>query len=164
MAQKIIIKGLGGIDGEYNLDIGAMLDFGHPETLTQGEAHKIKKATGLRLGELEDAVDAGDSDMVLAFALVVLDRAKKRYDIESLWDAPLGSVVLEADEESASDEADNADPLSLDDKNGSPEQSDRNGGGSGNPPSELSLPSDPSPTGDTTSATPTSAPVSVHPI
>lgn len=162
MPQKIIIKGIGGIDGEYDLDIGAMLDFGHPETLTQGEAHKIKKATGLRLGELEDAVDAGDSDMVIAFATVVLDRAKKRYDIESLWDAPLGSIVLEADEESV--EGDDADPLSLGAKNESSEPSDRNGGGSGNPPSETSPPKGPSPTGDSTSATPTSDPVSVHPI
>lgn len=165
MAEKIIIKGIGGIDGEYDLDIAAMLDFGHPETLTQREAHKIKKATGLRLGELEDAVDSGDSDMVIAFAIVALDRAKKRYDIESLWDAPLGAVVLEADEQQpASDEADDADPLSSDDRNGSPEPNGSNGGGSGNPQSEPHPPSDPSPTGDTTSAMPTSGPASVHPI
>ena len=163
MPQKIVIKGIGGIDGEYDLDIGAMLDFGHPETLTQGEAHKIKKATGLRLGELEDAVDAGDTDMVIAFAIVVLDRAKKRYDIESLWDAPLGAVILEADE-SASDEADDVAPLSPEGKNGSLEQNERSGGGSGKPQSETNPPNGPSPTGDSTSVTPTSAQVSVHPI
>jgi len=164
MAQKLIITGLGGIDGEYDLDIASMLELGHPDTLTQGEAHKIKKATGLRLGELEDAVEAGDADMTLAFAIVVLDRAKKRYDVDALWDAPLGSVILEADQVDPSDEADEPDPLSPNGNSESLEPNTKNGGESGNPPSEPNPPNDPSPTGGQTSATPTSAPVSVHPI
>jgi hypothetical protein len=61
--------------------------------------HRIKKMTGLRAGEFMEAFQAGDNDMVVALAVVVMEREGKEGAEDLLWDAPAGSVTLEDDED-----------------------------------------------------------------
>lgn len=64
------IKGVPGFDGVYPLDT-------KEEPLTLRELHLIKKVSGVRSGELEEAGDAGDSDLMVALAVVAMRRAGK---------------------------------------------------------------------------------------
>lgn len=90
--DKMIVKGLGKrIDGEYEFSIADMMTLGHPESLTNREAHRLKTMSGVRLGELDDALGAGDSDVFMAIGAILLARAGKAVDEEVLWDAPAGS-------------------------------------------------------------------------
>lgn len=82
---KIVIDGVDGLDGEYPIDLSYF---------TSRELHAIKKLTGLRVGELDDAMAAGDSDVLVAFAVLALQRNDKRVDEDALWDAPAGSVTI----------------------------------------------------------------------
>ena len=76
-----------GLDGSYHLDLAG-------ENLTAGELHEIKKLTGLRVGEFEEAAEARDTDLVVAFALVALRRAGKKPDPYLLWEAPVGRILI----------------------------------------------------------------------
>lgn len=160
MADRLTIQGLGGIDGEYEFDLAALLEIDNPDTITQREAHKIKQATGLRLGELEDAMQAGDADVVVAVAIVVLDRRGKRYDVEALWRAPLGSIRIDVADADAEPEGEEADPLALSGDSPASEPPESSGGGSGGPPSAPPSPNGPSPTGNQPSETPSGGLVS----
>lgn len=91
--DKLIVKGLPPLDGEYPCDVVGMMIVGHPEALTNREAHRVKQMTGLRAGELLDAFEAGDNDITVAFAAVVLGRNRRTFDDGTLWDAPVGSGI-----------------------------------------------------------------------
>lgn len=106
MPDKLIVKGLGPIDGEYDCELAGMLSLGSPETLTNREGHRIKQMTGLRAGELEDAMTAGDSDLLLALAAIVLARHSKHVADDLLWDAPIGSALNWVLDQTEGDEAD----------------------------------------------------------
>jgi hypothetical protein len=106
--DKLIIEGLGRIDGEYDVDLGEVLAVGGPDSLTNRELHRIKVMTGLRAGELEDAFFAYDNDVVVALASVLLTRRGKSVDEDVLWDAPAGSALrlVIGDREQAKGDAD----------------------------------------------------------
>lgn len=90
--DKLIVKGLGRpVDGEYEFDFSSMLGVGTPDALTNREGHRIKLMSGVRAGELEDALMAGDNDVMVAFAAIVLARNGKTVDEDLLWDAPMGA-------------------------------------------------------------------------
>lgn len=91
--DKLVVAGLGGIDGEYDCDIAGMLSLGTPDSLTNGEGRQIKLMSGVRAGELEEAIIAGDSDVLVALAAVILRRHRVRFDEKTLWDAPMGSAL-----------------------------------------------------------------------
>lgn len=113
MADKLIVKGLGRLDGEYEFDFAGMLGIGTPDSLTNREGHRIKTMSGVRAGELEDALIAGDNDVLVAFAAIILARAGKTVNEEQLWDAPMGSGVqfdLETREAEEEDDADSPPP------------------------------------------------------
>lgn len=57
-----------GLDGEYPLDI---------DTLTNREYHEIKRVSGVRAGELNESLFAGDLDVVVALALIAMKRNGK---------------------------------------------------------------------------------------
>jgi len=78
--KSLVVKGVPPFDGDYPLDFSA--------GLTNGELHKIKEFTGIRAGELTAAMEAGDSDLTVAFAWILLTRAGHRVPIDTLWDAP----------------------------------------------------------------------------
>jgi hypothetical protein len=91
--MKISIGGTGLFDGEYELDLD-----GQP--LDHYDAHVIKRIAGVRGGEMEDALRAGDTDMIVALAVVALLRAEKIKDSEidgatkAVYRAPLGEIML----------------------------------------------------------------------
>src|SRR3954451_17021770 len=64
------IEGVPGFDGRYPLNLSE-------EPFTMWELHLIKKVSGIRAGELEEASDAGDSDLVVVLAVVAMRRAGK---------------------------------------------------------------------------------------
>lgn len=69
--------------------------------LTNRDFSTIKKISGLRAAELDEALRAADTDLVLAFAVIALNRHGKRPDMEVLWEAEAGAIklVLVPDEE-----------------------------------------------------------------
>lgn len=85
--NKLTIEGVPGIDGEYEFE-----DF---DTFTNRELHRIKKLTGLRAGEFEEAFAAGDNDMLVALAVVVLERNEKQVVDDLLWNAPAGAFSFD---------------------------------------------------------------------
>lgn len=151
--DRLIVTGLGGIDGAYEFNLAGLLELDNPDTITQREAHKIKQLTGLRLGELEDAMEAGDADVVIAVAVVVLDRSGKRYDPEALWKAPLGALLIEPGGDREPDVEADADPLPVSEPPPT-EKPQPSGGGSGDPPSAAKSPNGQKGTGSRSSATP----------
>ena len=88
----VVIEGIDGLNGEYPIDLGYF---------TSRELHTIKKLTGLRVGELDDAMAAGDSDVLVAFGVLALQRNDKRVDEDALWDAPAGSITIVIPEDDA---------------------------------------------------------------
>lgn len=86
--MKIIIKGVPGWDGSYDLDLDA-------QPFTNGELHLIKQISGVRAGELREALDAGDNDVFVSFAMVSLERSGRPAPIKAFWDAPAASIDFE---------------------------------------------------------------------
>jgi len=110
--DKLIVTGVPRMDGEYPCNVVGMLLEGTPHTLTNREGHQIKVMTGVRAGELWGAMESGDNDVVIALAAIVLARAGKRVDTDTLWDSPMGSALAFdiAEREGEGDEADDANP------------------------------------------------------
>lgn len=81
----IKIEGVPPYDGEYDL----AMDF------TNREFHTIKQISGIRAGELEEAMQKRDTDLIVALAVNALRRAGRNVSIEALWDAPTGKIVLD---------------------------------------------------------------------
>lgn len=81
--DKIVIKGARPYDGEWEFDSGFF---------TNRELHTIKRISGLRAGELNEALKAGDTDLVVALAVVALQRHGKQVDEDTIWDAEGGDV------------------------------------------------------------------------
>lgn len=84
---KVTIAGVGVLDGEYPLDFTA-------QPLTNWDFHLIKQVAGVRAGELEEAAEAGDLDLIVAFAVIALvrtDNAPKARAVE------VGKMLMEAD-------------------------------------------------------------------
>ena len=99
--MKIIID-LPAFKGEYDLrDLWG--------TLTGTEQRIIKLATGLRFGEYEEAIAKFDYDLVLALAKVAARRLGTDLPDSVLWDAEIGKVTIDL-EEDADDGGDDAGP------------------------------------------------------
>ena len=86
-----LIEGLPPYDGTYEIEF---------DTFTNRELHTIKTLAGVRAGELEEAADAGDTDLVVAFAVIALQRAGLKVDPEAIWNADVGQITL-VDEEAS---------------------------------------------------------------
>ena len=84
---KIVVEGVPPYDGEYEIDLA----------FTNREFHTIKQISGLRAGELEEAVQKGDLDLVVALAVNALRRAGHTVNIDALWDAEAGKITLAED-------------------------------------------------------------------
>lgn len=84
-----------------------------PEKFTYREMGRIKTLTGIRSAEIEDALLAGDTDMIVAIAQIAAERAGDAAPIEALENLEFGAIRVEADEEdptpAASEAADDAD-------------------------------------------------------
>jgi hypothetical protein len=82
---KLKIDGINQYDGEYDLDVAAF---------TGRELHTIKEISGVRGAELQDAFAAGDYDLVVAFTVIVLQRAGKIVNPDEIMDAEVGSITI----------------------------------------------------------------------
>jgi hypothetical protein len=89
---KMTITGVFGADGEYEFD---------PSFFTNRELHRIKTVAGVRAGELSEAIAAGDSDLVVALAMIALARNGRQVPEDALWDAEAGKISLKPIEEEA---------------------------------------------------------------
>lgn len=165
MADKLVVNGLGKqFDGEYEFELAQMLVMGSPDTMTNGELHTIKRLSGVRAGEIEDALVAGDNDVLLALGVIVLARNGKRLPEHLMWDAPAGSgimIVPGEPEEDAEVEGDALPPDPSPTKSAPNEESETlatSGGESSNPSSDDPPPNDPPPTGSPPSETPSGDP------
>ena len=91
---KLIVDGLPPWDGEYPFDNWLF---------TNRELHRIKQLSGIRAGELFEAIEAGDSDVAVIVAAVVLARHGKHADVEDLWDAQVGVLKIDMADEQEDD-------------------------------------------------------------
>lgn len=91
---KVVIESKDTLAGSYDIDLSYF---------TNRELHIIKKESGLRMGEFQDAIEAGDSDFLVALALVALRRnGRELRDSEALWDLEAGKITIDATEDEAS--------------------------------------------------------------
>jgi hypothetical protein len=88
--NKLVVT-IPGLEGTY--------EFEDISTFSNRELHRIKKLTGLRAGEIQEALEAGDNDVLVAMGAVVLARAGKQFDDDMLWDAPAGSMTFDFSEQ-----------------------------------------------------------------
>lgn len=103
MADHIHIENLHPYNGDWPLEI---------DTITNRELHTIKDISGVRANELEQALEAWDNDLVVAFAEIALRRAGLRVERDRLWDAPVGAISLVFETEEVGDgEVPPAEPL-----------------------------------------------------
>ena len=155
MATFFQIDDLPPFTGKHPLDISYF---------TNRELHTIKRLAGIRAGELEEAFEAGDTDLILAFAVIALERngiqVGKQAE-EELWNAPLGKMQLVIEEDEPAE--DDAGPPAIPNSSG-----ETLSGGDENKPSSgvvsngdgASPENDPSPTGSP--GLDTGSPVSGH--
>lgn len=85
-----------------------------PRDWTWREMHVVKHVTGLRAGEITEAMESGDSDVAVAFAIVALCRtgeidAKNLRQAEMLMDE-LEDVLLDMKEDETSPPAEEEPP------------------------------------------------------
>ncbi len=92
---KVIIESGDVYNGEYELDLSYF---------TNRELHIIKKETGIRAGELYEAFDAADTDLLVALAVIAIKRKSgETANSDSLWDLAAGKITLDVtDEDDAS--------------------------------------------------------------
>lgn len=93
MKDKLIIRDLGDLDGEYAFNLAELLTVGEPEFFTNHELRWIKLETGILAGQLSDAMLGGDNDLNVMIAAVVLRRHDKQFDLARLWEAPAGRAI-----------------------------------------------------------------------
>jgi hypothetical protein len=94
---KVQIKDLHPLDGEYDFNVGEF---------THGDWHTIKKVSGVRAGEFMEALTAADTDVVVALAVIALEKAGKQTTVEYLWSAKGGQIRVDfSDEKPAEDDA-----------------------------------------------------------
>lgn len=85
MPPIIRISGIAGYDGEYPLDL-------EERFLTNHELHELKKETGVRGGELQEAMEAGDNDVLVMLAVFAVRRGGKTIHPDVFWNAEAGSI------------------------------------------------------------------------
>lgn len=86
---------------------------------TNRELHIIKQVSGVRAGQLFEAMEAGDSDLVVALAHIAVRRSgAMQPSLDQLWDLPAGEISISAP---AEEPADAADPTPATAGSGSPE-------------------------------------------
>lgn len=94
--MSIRVEGIPGLDGEYPLDLNS---------LSNRDFRTVKQMAGVRALEMEDALAAGDNDVMVAFGAIALRRAGRVFREDQLWDAPLGSITYLEDKAEGEEEA-----------------------------------------------------------
>lgn len=105
MLARYIVDGVLGLDGTYEIDL---------ETLTANELHQVKRMSGVRANEFDEAMIAGDAALHVAVTLCAIRRSgDSRASLpgaeDALMDAPINSIRLELVDSEAKD-GDDTDP------------------------------------------------------
>ena len=82
----VIITDCAPWDGRYEFD-----DF----SFTNRELYEIKQLSGIRAGELIEALETNDTAAYVGVALVVLQRHGVKLDPDDLWNAKVGSISID---------------------------------------------------------------------
>ena len=69
------------------------------DNFTYREMNRIKRLTGLRAGELFPALEAGDTDVAVAFAITAMDREGRLESEDEIMDLELDKITLDFGEE-----------------------------------------------------------------
>lgn len=70
-------------------------EFAISPPFTNRELHLIKQIAGVRAGELFDAMEAGDNDLIVALAHLAIKRAgRNQPTLEMLWDMAPGEIEI----------------------------------------------------------------------
>lgn len=122
--DKFVVTGMPGFDGDYPIDIG---------TFTMRELEIIKRVSGVRAGELEEAFNAGDSTLILAVAVIAVRRNERDWQaFEKLaWESELGQFVFTSDEGDVVDPQIPAPPVDFSVSEAVPDVSGRASNGAG---------------------------------
>ncbi len=96
-----------------------------PEAFTYREMGRIKTLTSIRSAEIEDALMAGDTDLVLAIAQIAAERAGDAAPIQALESLEFGAIRVEDDEPDPTPAAepaaaDDAEPQTIPETGGTP--------------------------------------------
>lgn len=86
--DAVLIEGVEGFEGTWEVDT---------RNLTGFELRTIKRVSGVRAGELPEAMIAGDYDLTIAFAVIALERAQHahaRVAERVLLGAEAGAVIF----------------------------------------------------------------------
>ncbi len=81
------------------------------DTITFDEGRAIKAVTGLRMGELLPAFNAGDSDAMLALFIVAKSRVDGSQGVADLGSLKIVDLEIVDDEDAAGEVAEDAVPL-----------------------------------------------------
>ncbi len=81
-----------------------------PDNFTYREMNRIKRLTGLRAGELFPALEAGDTDVAVAFAITAMDREGRLESEDEIMDLELDKITLDFGEETNGGPPDEAAP------------------------------------------------------
>ncbi len=89
MGTLLVIEGIHGLSGEYETDFSFF---------TNREWRTIKEIAGVRMGEFQTAMDAGDNDLIVALTVIALRRRNIDVNVDALWDAEAGKITMRTDE------------------------------------------------------------------
>lgn len=120
----LILEGVQPWDGQYPFD-----DW----LFTNRELHRIKQVSGIRAGELLDALEANDRAAYVAVAVMLLEREDHRVDPDVFWDASAAAIRIRLDDDAEASGGDPPDqpPTGGDNPDGQPESSVSSGPTSG---------------------------------
>ena len=140
------IEGLPPFDGDYPIDLNHF---------TNKELHTIKQLSGVRAGELEEALDAGDNDLILAFAVIALERSGRsmpKQAVDVLWNADFGKFTLVIPDDEDADASPPSQTPSANDENDSDNEKNESSGKGSNGAGDAHQETDRSLTGSPRSA------------
>lgn len=110
------INGIPPYDGEYVLDLDE-----HP--LKMREWATIKRVANVLAGQLEAALQGGDIEVVVALAVIGLERAGHSVNEHALWESELGQIEVVGDTEDDAGPPDLTTSEQPSERSGEPERS-----------------------------------------
>lgn len=136
--DTLTIEGIPAYNGEYPLDISYF---------TNKELHLLKIECKVRAGELQEAFEAGDNDLMVGIAAIAIWRKTgTKPNMDALWDAEVGKFTFQVEEPEEPVEDDDLPPSTAPEENDTPDDSSPEDGATSNGTSDR-LVSVPSPTG-----------------